>query len=208
MNRPYSDKMEQLKLILKSSFLYAALSAAFSTIGLAPFFGEILPQRYVIGNPLEVSGISPEHIMGHISFGLIAGLVALKLRYITVAGLLPIALDADHLIQFLNMEAVPRLGHSVAFGLLAAPAMMALTGKKDIILGAVSFSAVLSHISFDVLLESGSKFPFLIPFQNSMVSIQGAYWIVFLAAAVAIVGTASLIAKKTLQIPAKHKSNS
>lgn len=200
--------MEQLKFILKSSFLYAALSAAFSTIGLVPFFGEVLPQRYVIGNPLEVSGISPEHVIGHISFGLIAGLATLKLRYIAIAGLLPIALDADHLIQFLNLEAVPRLGHSVAFGLLAAPAMMALTGKKDLVLGTVSFSAVLSHISFDVLLEGGSKFPFLIPFQNNMVSIQGADWIVFLAAAVAIVGTASLLTKKARPIPTKHKSSS
>lgn len=200
--------MEQLKLILKSSFLYAALSAAFSTIGLVPFFAEALPQRYVIGNPLEVSGISPEHVIGHISFGLIAGLATLKLRYIAVAGLLPIALDADHLIQFLNLEAVPRLGHSVAFGLLAAPTMMALIGKKDLILGAVSFSAVLSHISFDVLLEGGSKFPFLIPFQNNMVPIQGADWIVFLVAAVAIVGTASLLTKKVQPIPAKHKSSS
>ncbi|MEW6588983.1 MAG: hypothetical protein AB1299_07465 [Thermoproteota archaeon] len=199
--------MEQLKFILKSSFLYAALSMAFSTIGLAPFFGEILPQRYVIGNPLEVSGISPEHVIGHISFGLIAGLATLKLRYIVVAGLLPIALDADHLIQFLNLEAVPRLGHSVAFGLLAAPTMMALTGKKDLMLGAVSFSAVLSHISFDVLLESGSKFPFLIPFQNNMVPIQGADWIVFLAAAVAIIGTVSLLTKKAQPILTKHKSS-
>ncbi|MFN3654536.1 MAG: hypothetical protein ACK4TO_04320 [Candidatus Nitrosotenuis sp.] len=200
--------MEQLKFILKSSSLYAALSAAFSTVGLVPFFGEVLPQRYVIGNPLEVSGISPEHIIGHISFGLIAGLATLKLRYIAIAGLLPIALDADHLIQFLNLEAVPRLGHSVAFGLFAAPTMMVLTDKKDLMLGAVSFSAVLSHISFDVLLEGGSKFPFLIPFQNNMVPIQGADWIVFLAAAMAIVGTALLLTKKAQLIPAKHKSSS
>ncbi|MEO9308947.1 MAG: hypothetical protein ABI337_01470 [Nitrososphaera sp.] len=198
--------MEQFKFIIKSSSLYAALSATFSTIGLVPFFGEILPQRYIIGNPLEVSGISPEHIMGHISFGLIAGLAALKLRYIIVAGLFPIALDADHLIQFLNVEAVPRLGHSVAFGLLAAPAMMAMIGKKDLVLGAVGFSAVLSHISFDVLLEGVSRFPFLIPFQNSMISIQGIDWIIFLAAAVAIVGTTSLIAKRTHPIPAMRKS--
>ncbi|MEM3007593.1 MAG: hypothetical protein QXW38_06925 [Candidatus Nitrosotenuis sp.] len=200
--------MEQLKFILKSSFLYAALSAAFSTIGLVPFFDEILPQRYVIGNPLEVSGISPEHVIGHISFGLIAGLATLKLRYITIAGLLPIALDADHLIQFLNLEAVPRLGHSVAFGLLAAPAMMSLLGKKDIVLGAVAFSAVLSHISFDVMLEDGSRFPFLIPFQNSMVSIQGADWIIFLVAAVTIVGTASLLTKKAQSIQTRHESSS
>lgn len=198
--------MEQLKFVLKSSFLYAALSAAFSTIGLVPFFDEILPQRYVIGNPLEVSGISAEHVIGHISFGLIAGLATLKLRYILLAGLLPIALDADHLIQFLNLEAVPRLGHSVAFGLLAAPAMMILTGKKDPVLGAVSFSAVLAHISFDVLLEGSSKFPFLIPFQNSMVPIQGTDWIVFLAAAVAIVGTAALVTKKAQLMP-KYKPN-
>jgi hypothetical protein len=199
--------MEPLRFILKSSFLYATLSAAFSTLGLFPFFDQVLPQRYVIGNPLEVSSISAEHVIGHVSFGLIAGIASLKLRYIALAGLLPIALDADHLIQFLEVEAVPRLGHSIAFGLLAAPAMMAILGRKNLMLGAVSFSAVLAHISFDVLLGGSSKFPLLIPIQNSMIELQGDDWIVLLAAAIATVGLATILTKKTLPVSTKHKSN-
>ncbi|MBI5698147.1 MAG: hypothetical protein HZC29_06665, partial [Thaumarchaeota archaeon] len=157
--------MDLLKFILVSSGLYAALSAAFSVIGLFPIFGDVLPKAYIIGNPLEVSGISVEHVVGHVVFGLIVGVASLSVRYVILAGLFPIALDADHLIQFLNLEAVPRLGHSFAYAIISIPVMMYFLGKKDYRLGAISMASVLAHISFDVLLsgKDGSSFPILIP---------------------------------------------
>ncbi len=189
-------KLRQLTFIFKSALLYAALSALFSTIGLIPIFGQLLPKPYVIGNPLEVSSISLEHVVGHIVFGLIVGVATLRTRYFVIAGLLPIALDADHLIQFLDIPAIPRMAHSLAFGFVSIPAMMLLLGKKDYILGAVSLAAVLTHISFDTLLGGYSKFPFLIPMQSSMIAFQGHDWIAFLLAAVAIVGTATVFTKR------------
>jgi len=159
-----------------------------------------MPKPYVIGNPLEVSGISIEHVMGHITFGLIAGVASLSIRYVVLAGLFPIALDADHLIQFLNLEAIPRLGHSFVFAIISVPLMMYFLGKKDYRLGAISIASVLTHVSFDVLLSgtNGSSFPLLIPFLGKTVFLIGYDWVLFLIAAVIIMATGTFFAKRTV----------
>jgi len=62
--------------ILKISSLFALCSFLFSIIGLDILnFGFSFPPTYVIGNPLEVSGISAEHLLGHVSWGLVVGIV-------------------------------------------------------------------------------------------------------------------------------------
>ena len=153
----------------------------------------------MIGNPIEVGGISIEHVLGHIVFGLIVGLATLSIRYVIIAGLFPIALDADHLIQFLDLEAIPRLGHSFVFAAISIPIMMYFLGKKDYRLGAISLAAVLAHVSFDVLLsrDAGISFPLLIPFFGKTVFLIGYDWILFLASAVIIVATGTFFAKRT-----------
>ena len=204
-----SNQLESAKFIIKSSALYASFSAAFSVIGIFPIFEEFLPKPYVIGNPLEVSGISIEHVVGHIIFGLIVGAATLKTRYFALAGIFPIALDADHLIQFLNIEAIPRLGHSFAFWLISVPLMLYFLGKRDYILGAVSFTAVLAHVSFDILIGGTSSFPLFIPLQNEMITLQGYDWVFSLVAAIVIVGMITLLTKRmTIKSPTKHKFNS
>jgi hypothetical protein len=176
--------------------LYASFSAAFSVIGLFPIFGDFLPKPYVIGNPLEVSGISVEHVIGHIVFGLIVGIGTLSMRYFVLAGIFPIALDSDHLIQFLNLEAIPRMGHSITFGLISVFLMMFLLGKRDFRLGSISFAAVFSHVSFDILLGGTNSFPLFIPFQNEMITLQEYDWLFFLLVAITIVGVTTLLTKK------------
>ena len=133
-------------------------------------------------------------------FGLIAGVASLSIRYVVLAGLFPIALDADHLIQFLNLEAVPRMGHSFAFAAIAVPIMMYFLDKKDYRLGAVSLAAVLAHVSFDILISGqlGSSFPLLIPFLGKTVFLINYDWVLFLAAAVIIMATGTFFAKKTV----------
>lgn len=187
--------MKTLRFILKSITLYAAFSAAFSILGLFTTFEQFLPKSYLIGNPLEVSGISIQHIVGHVVFGMIVGLASTRIRYVVIAGLFPIALDADHLIQFLNLEAVPRMAHSVLFGMISIPLMMFFVGKKDYLLGAVCFSAVLAHVSFDILLGGTTSFPLFIPVINKMITFQGYDWIPFLLAAIMIVGIARILTK-------------
>lgn len=161
-------------------------------------FGDFLPRQYLIGNPLAVSGISVEHVTGHIVFGLIVGFASISVRHMIVAGLFPIALDADHLVQFLNLNAVPRLGHSFLFAAISVPIMMYAFGKRDYRLGAISLASVFTHISFDTLLsgQNGSPFPILIPFSNKMYTLIGFDWVLFLVSAVIVSATGAFFAKK------------
>jgi len=168
--------------IIKTSILYGILAATFSLIG--PF----LPWAFFVGNPFEVSGITVEHVIGHIMWGLMIGFVTFKIRYLLIGGFFTIILDFVHLIQFLGIEIVPRMAHSVSFGLIAMFVMMMIFGKRDYLLGAISFAAVLSHISYDTLLGGSSKFPFFTPFTSEVIIFQGSDWILMEIAAVILVG--------------------
>ena len=176
--------------IVKAASVYACIAFAFSMLG------TVLPDAYIVGNPLESSTTTPEHVIGHIIWGLIPGLAFLSLRYIILAGLFPIILDADHLLQLLEIEMVPRMAHSLPFILIAIVVMMLLFGKKDIRLIAVSAAAVFSHMSFDIILGGATVFPVLAPFSGEFFWFSGIDWIIFEAIAAAIILTASVIVKK------------
>ena len=93
--------------LIKISGLFALCSFLFSLIGLIPShfldFGHF-PDSQIIGNPLEVSLISFEHLLGHVIWGLAIGVSTFSVRLFILAGLFPLALDADHLIQFFDLE--------------------------------------------------------------------------------------------------------
>ena len=181
---------ENFAFIVKTSTLYGILAAVFSLVGL------FLSSAYLVGNPLEVSGISVEHVIGHIVLGLIIGLVTFRLKYFLIGGIFSIILDTDHLIQFLGIEVVPRMAHSISFGLIAIFVMMIIFGKRDYLLGAISFAAVLSHISYDILLSGTSEFPFFTPFTSEVTIFQGYDWILMEIVAVMLVGISVLISKR------------
>jgi len=168
--------------IIKTSTLYGVLAAAFSLIG--PF----LPWAFIVGNPLEVSDVTVEHIVGHVAWGMIVGLATFSLRYFLMGGIFTLILDSDHLIQFLGIEVVPRMAHSILFGVIAVFVMMMIFGKRDYLLGAISFAAVLSHISYDILLVGTTKTPFFTPFTNEMTIFHGPDWIFMEIGAVILVG--------------------
>ena len=92
--------MSSINFITRSSILYGILAFTFSLIGL------FLPGGEVIGNPLDpnVTGISAEHIIGHMVWGLMAGIASMSLKYFISTGLFAIILDSDHLLQFLDLE--------------------------------------------------------------------------------------------------------
>ena len=94
---------KQLKFILKNSIIFASVSFAFSIIG-----GMFPDSEYthVIGNPFLVSGITIEHVVGHIFWGAIIGLGTLSVRYIILGGSFAILLDVHNLLQFLYIELV------------------------------------------------------------------------------------------------------
>ena len=182
---------KSLAFIIKTSIVYSALAFLFSIIGV------FLPPTvtYVVGNPLEVSAISVEHIVGHIVWGLIVSALSLSLRYFVLGGIFPLILDSDHLIQFFDLEIVPRMAHSISFGFLASFVLLLIFGKRDYRLGCIAFTAIFAHISFDILLGGTTMFPLLTPFVVKPVTFQGYDWIVIEIIAIAIVGVCTLIAK-------------
>ena len=183
-------RSKNFAFIIKTSTLYGILAAAFSLIGL------FLPWASIVGNPLEVGGITVEHVTGHVVWGMMVGLVTFRLRYFLIGGIFSIILDSDHLIQFLGIEVVPRMAHSVSFGLIAILVMMIIFGKRDYLLGAISFAAVLSHISYDILLDGTSEFPFFTPFTSEVITFQGFDWIFMEIAAVILVGISVFISRR------------
>lgn len=171
----------------KTSVVYGAIAFSFSMIGL------ILPNAFLVGNPLEVSGVSFEHIFGHIMWGLAAGIVSFSFRYAMLSGLFPIILDFDHLLQFFGIEMIPRMAHSITFGIIAVVIMMLIFDRKDLRLGAIAISAVFSHMSFDIFLTGTSDFPVFVPFVLDKFTFSGTDWIIFEFLAASLIFVASII---------------
>ncbi len=184
----------RIQFIIKTSTLYGILAATFSLIGL--FLVDLPLSSTIVGSPLEVSGISVEHVVGHIVWGLMIGIVTFKIKYFLIAGFFPLILDSDHLIQFLGIEVVPRMAHSILFALIAVFIMMLIFGKKDYLLGVISFAAVLSHISFDILIGGGSAFPLFTPFITEVTTFQGLDWVFIQIIAVILVGITVIISRR------------
>jgi len=178
----------------KTSLIYASIAFGFSMLGV------ILPDAFLVGNPLEVSGITPEHIIGHIMWGLVAGIASFSFRYVIVSGIFPIILDFDHLIQFFGIEMIPRMAHSITFGFIAIGIMMILFGRKDLRLGAIAIAAVFSHMSFDIFLDGTTKFPVFVPFITQSVTFSGLDWIFFEVSSIAIIFVVSIIVLRKQKI--------
>ena len=179
--------LSSILFITKTSAVYGGIAFGFSILGL------ILPDTFLVGNPLEVSGVTPEHIIGHIMWGLAAGIASFSLRYAIISGLFSIILDFDHLLQFFEIEMIPRMAHSITFGFIAIGVMMILFGKKDWRLGAICIAAVFSHMSFDIFLGGTTEFPVFVPFESKSLSFSGTDWIFFEFLAIAIIFVASII---------------
>ena len=187
-----------IKFILKNSIIFAIVSFAFSMIG--AFFPES-EFTFVIGNPLVVSSVTYEHVLGHIFWGAVIGLGTLSIRYIILGGSFAIFLDSDHLLQFLDIELVSRMSHSIPFAVIVSIVFFVILRGKDIRICAVAFGAVLSHIAFDVfladvLLNSATGFPLFSPFTFETVSLQGLDWLGIQIIGVSIVAITSYFFKR------------
>jgi len=184
---------DTVKFILKNSIIFALVSFGFSVIG------ALFPESeftFVIGNPLVVSGVTYEHVLGHVFWGAIIGLGTLSIRYIILGGSFAIFLDSDHLLQFLDIELVSRMSHSIPFAVIASIVFFIILRGKDIRICAVAFAAVLSHIAFDVFLadvtfSSSTNFPLFSPFTFETVSLEGLDWLGIQIIGVALVAITS-----------------
>jgi len=187
----------QIKFFIKSCAIFSILSFSFSLTGF------LFPDdSSIIGDPLIVSTPSLEHILGHILFGMIAGAISLRLRYVFVTGGFALLVDADHLLQFFNVEMISRMVHSLPFAIIIAVIMLYVFGKKDYRLAAISFSAIISHIAYDTWLAgqiypgSTSGFPLLSPFTVEIIKFQGFDWLYLEILAIAIVGIIAILNRK------------
>ena len=189
---------DSIKFILKNSIIFALVSLGFSMIG------ALFPESeftFVIGNPLVVSSVTYEHVLGHIFWGAVIGLGTLSIRYIILGGSFAIFLDADHLLQFLDIELVSRMSHSIPFAIIVSIVFFVILRRKDIRICAVAFGAVLSHIAFDIFIadvanNSDTKFPLFSPFTFETVSFQGLDWVGMQIIGVTLVAVVSYFYKR------------
>jgi len=191
------DISKQIKFFIKSCVIFSILSFCFSLTGLT-----FTDDTSIIGNPLIVSNPSLEHIFGHVLFGMIAGAVSLSLKYVFMTGAFALLVDADHLLQFFNVEMISRMIHSLPFAIIIAVIMLYVFGKKDYRLAAISFSAIISHIAFDTWLVgqihpgSTGGFPLFSPLTLEIIKFQGLDWLYLEILAVVIIGIIAVLNRK------------
>ena len=194
-----------LKFWVKTCLTYGLLSLAFSLIGIPlDYFSDNIIKDGKIGVDV-VKSASLEHVLGHIAFGMIVALPTLAYRYIVASGGFAILLDADHLIQVFGIENISRLGHSFIFAILVVIIMMFLFGKKDYFLGVISFAAILSHISFDILIGGGSSFPLFVPATTTLLTFQADDWIMVLISGMFIVLSIKIIVSRKIYFEKLNK---
>jgi hypothetical protein len=191
------DVSKQIKFFIKSCIIFSILSFGFSLTGF--FFPD---DSYIIGSPFLISNPSLEHILGHVFFGMIAGVLSLRLNYVFLTGAFALLIDADHLLQLFNVEMIARMAHSMPFAVIMAVIMLYVFGKKDYRLAVISFSAILSHIAFDVWLggqifpNSTSEFPLFSPFTIETIKFQGFDWLYLEILAIVIVGAIVMLNRR------------
>jgi hypothetical protein len=105
------------------------------------------------------------------------------------------------LLQFLDIELVSRMSHSIPFAIIVTIIFFLVLRGKDLRICAVAFAAVLSHIAFDVFLAdvafgTSTKFPLFSPFILEGVKFQGLDWLGIEIIGVTIVAVASYLFKR------------
>jgi hypothetical protein len=185
--------------------MYGLLSLSFSLIGISlDYFLDDIEKDDKIGLQILKSA-SLEHVLGHIVFGMVVALPTLAYRYIIASGGFAILLDADHLIQFFGIENISRMGHSFVFAILVIFIMMIIFGKKDYFLGVISFAAILSHISFDILIGNGSSFPLFAPITTTFFTFQQSDWLIVLISGIVIVLSIKIIVRRKIHFQKLNK---
>lgn len=180
-----------LIFVLKTSITYCVLAAIFS------FLGIFLPGKAPLENPL--TSFSLEEVGGHLIWGLVAGAASLSLRYFLLSGFFAVLIDSDHFIGLFHIDALSRMGHSLAFGIISLVVIMLLFGKRNYLLGAIVFGGMLTHLSYDTFV-GGGEFPIFTPFYNKMIQFQNTDWFFFeIGAVVVIISVMTLTRKRALK---------
>lgn len=180
---------KEASFIIKASLVYCAISFGFSFIGI------FLPDKVHLVSPFIVGTFNVKEIAGHILWGLVAASVTLRLKYVLLGGAFAVMIDSDHVIDLLQMDAVSRMSHSIAFAGISIVIMMLVFGKRDYVLGAVAGASVLSHISYD-LFVGDTAFPLFTPIYDIAQHFASINWIFFEIAAIVIIGVVTLLVRE------------
>ena len=181
------------RFIIKTSILYCVLSASFSLLGI------FLVEKGVGPQTVPETAYSAQEVIGHITWGFIAGAASLSIRYFLLSGSFALLIDSDHLIQLLPIATVTRMSHSLSFGMFSILVMILVFGKKDYLLGATAIAGLLTHLSYDTFADNNPTFPIFAPFYNQAINFQTIDWIFFETVAVVIIGFAALLNRRRLK---------
>ncbi len=112
----------ELSAIVLISITYGMLGFVYSFFGLAQQSNTI-----IILEPFRL--ITIEELGGHFLFGAIVGIPTRNIKIILLAGLMAVAIDSDHLLNFAGFHVVGRPDHSIAFAVLSSLLMGLLASR-------------------------------------------------------------------------------
>ena len=72
-------------------------------------------------------------------------------------------------------------------------------------MGIISFAAILSHISFDILIGGGSAFPLFAPINTSFFTFQANDWLLVLISGTLIVLSIKIIVSRKIYFEKLNK---
>ncbi|MGI0080635.1 MAG: hypothetical protein ACRECH_13550 [Nitrososphaerales archaeon] len=182
------------KIILLALF-YAALSFAYSLIGLAH------PVVAGQANEYTPSKLLVE-VAGHFVFGFVASLPLLDIQLCVLTGALAVLIDSDHLLEALNLSVSGRPDHSILYALVSLVALVYVGNKMGLdesTLTKLSFIApitLLSHVSYDIFARTGPSFPLWVPFDFGEIFLPYYFWYVLEASAILMAVGAYFVARR------------
>jgi len=215
----------KLSTILIIAAIFGTVAFLYSIIG---FFNN-QPTSYRVN---VYGSVSPQEVAGHFLFGYIVALPTRNLKLGILAGLMALAIDADHILAAAGFQISIRLSHSILFAIIASiliglaasriferqssgtelletqslvrssvgvgkdpnlnPAglydsRLSVKAKLFFQFLVLTLAAYMSHIAYDVFVDTRAVFPLLSPFNFHEVLIPQIYGLPIEGAAILMV---------------------
>jgi hypothetical protein len=110
-----ASKAPQLSTVFLIASIFGAIAFLYSFFGFLS--NQTTPRFDTFGS------LTPQEIGGHFLFGYIVALPTRNLKIGVLAGLMALAIDADHLLMATGADAQGRMSHSVSFAILSSVVM-------------------------------------------------------------------------------------
>ena len=182
----------------KSFCAIISLAVFFGLLGFAySFFGLLDKNQNIVSlEPFRLLTIN--EIGGHFLFGVIVSIPMRNVKVSILMGLMALTIDSDHLLNLTGFHIQARIDHSIPFGIMSSILMGLVAGRVYckisrenrkhttshqtissffIFFSLISFSAFLSHISYDVFVDNKARFPLFAPVSFSEYIIPNNYGI-------------------------------